>query len=612
MKGLWKTGLAILVVQVIYWVAFAPLQTYSPLPAETIQRQLYIADLDEPTLAAFSAADKSRQDLTWTGCCDTRYYGASLTFDPSTMGEGDLGLIGSIATDNYHVYLNGQPLHTPGVLGKAPSFHASKRELLRIPRVALSDGENELVFLTARGSNPYTDFFPFVLGDYERVFLASAKQMFFLNEYRQASALISGLIALYMLVVLAQMSNKRYAFWLFLLASFFSLRSMNYFWFDFPFSATARLIYYAVLTNGIALAWLCFVDAWTGQYIKRLQKAALGAYLVSIVVIIAAWAALPFEPAYEIYDQVVVWFGVAMVIATVVRLVVHVVRNNEPRYLEIAIIFLCIAALGADTLSELIRNRATAHVIFSTPFLLIALTAVFVGRNIRIFESMHGLQKELEAEVATKKAEITANYARETELLSKQRVLEERQRIMRDMHDGLGGNLIATALGLEKNSLSPLRASQQLFGSLDELRLIVDSLDCADETIAIALGSFRATALERLGSADIHVRWTIDDSARRLSLEPGVTLNVLRILQEATTNILRHSSASQVSYTFSVQDNRFTAVVQDDGSGFDTDATRDPRSHGMLNMKKRAQDIDAALTILSTDHGTELTLVLGL
>jgi two-component system NarL family sensor kinase len=99
---------------------------------------------------------------------------------------------------------------------------------------------------------------------------------------------------------------------------------------------------------------------------------------------------------------------------------------------------------------------------------------------------------------------------------------------------------------------------------------------------------------------------TTRDLARRPPTE--VELAMFRIATEAVTNAIRHSGASAIEIWADVQPTRVELLVTDDGSGFDAGAARDTQGKhiGLSSMRRRAQAIDADLSIAAASPGTRV------
>lgn len=90
-------------------------------------------------------------------------------------------------------------------------------------------------------------------------------------------------------------------------------------------------------------------------------------------------------------------------------------------------------------------------------FLLLAMTAAFLARNFRLFQSQGALNEMLQAKVTQREAELAEAALREQALVRAQAHDAERRRIMRDLHDGLGSQLMTMMLSARLGEADPPR-----------------------------------------------------------------------------------------------------------------------------------------------------------
>lgn len=191
---------------------------------------------------------------------------------------------------------------------------------------------------------------------------------------------------------------------------------------------------------------------------------------------------------------------------------------------------------------------------------------------------------------------------------------EERRRLRRDLHDGVGPALAGMALQLDslagrlaepEHMARAERLRDRLQSTVGEVRRIVDGLrpGAVDE-----LGL--AAALQAL-AGDQHEQVRIDvDTELPAGLPAGIEAATYRIAGEALTNSLRHSGATTASVRASVVDGSLHLLVVDDGSGFGADVTA---GVGLQSMHDRATEVGGSLTVVSRPGGgTTVTAVLPL
>ena len=193
---------------------------------------------------------------------------------------------------------------------------------------------------------------------------------------------------------------------------------------------------------------------------------------------------------------------------------------------------------------------------------------------------------------ARRRAEREIAKAREAEKLIA--LQEERERLLADMHDGLGSQLAIARLRAERGTMSQEQMVDALVAMLADLHLVVDTLRDPEGSLANALVDFRLRCDRRLASTNARLDWDIS-LAHAPQLPPTTRLHVLRIVQEALTNALRHGHGGHVNISASFEPgDGFVIAVRD--KGVDLPAEIVP-GRGLYNMKRRAREIGAELTI---------------
>jgi len=220
------------------------------------------------------------------------------------------------------------------------------------------------------------------------------------------------------------------------------------------------------------------------------------------------------------------------------------------------------------------------------------------------------LNGELEQRVESKRAELAGQAEQVLALTRQQALADERRRIMSDMHDGIGGQLITALSLVEHGDASKEDVSAVLRECIDDLRLTIDSMEPAADDLLPLLGSLRYRLEPRLKAGGVALDWQVHDLPQLHGLTPQNVLHILRILQEAFTNVLKHAQADRVAVETGVEtDTRRVYIrVSDNGRGFDGMRTE---GHGVANMLRRARTVGGELLVRpSSGRGTTLELLL--
>lgn len=193
--------------------------------------------------------------------------------------------------------------------------------------------------------------------------------------------------------------------------------------------------------------------------------------------------------------------------------------------------------------------------------------------------------------------------------------LSERQRLLHDMHDGIGSSLISALRMIQQGQISLDDTAGVLQECLDDLRLVIDSLEPVNDDLASLLGTLRSRLGDRLERAGIAIVWAVADIPSLPWLRGPQALHVMRIVQEALANVLKHSQATQVRVSIGLEETpgpgRVVALrVEDDGIGFETGASRAGR--GLFHMQLRAKQVGAITLESSPGAGTRICVHLAL
>jgi signal transduction histidine kinase len=270
---------------------------------------------------------------------------------------------------------------------------------------------------------------------------------------------------------------------------------------------------------------------------------------------------------------------------------------------------------------------------FGAPAASIVLAVFLARRFVQTLNQFEALNTELEGRVAESRRALDRQYEASRAFEMARAAAQERERIVREMHDGIGGQLMTALRGVERGAFTPARLAELLQDSLDDLRLIIDA-SSASTTLLPALAAWRNRWDPRLEALGVSLGWQVDEAATQTELTPDVVLQLMRILQEAVTNTLKHARADAVNVSalpvdgapsmlrLSIQDNGVGGVGCVGGVGGVTDTLpagldMAPRSaagrHGLRSMQLRAQAIGARIRWLDAPGGgTEVQVDLPL
>ena len=233
-----------------------------------------------------------------------------------------------------------------------------------------------------------------------------------------------------------------------------------------------------------------------------------------------------------------------------------------------------------------------------TPYLLhwgimLVLSLLLVNLMKRIVEAL-GTAEQARHSLALALRERTDELNRQFDLrqqAEREHALgEERQRIMRDMHDGIGGQLVMLIGQAESGQLSMDSLPLELRRSLQDLRLMIDSLDDACADLGVALAMLRQRLQSGLASSGLQAHWQTAQLPDLAPVAPETVLQVLRVLQEAIVNVVKHAHATELWVAADWQDGWLTISVRDNGIGL---PAQPKPGRGLASMALRARQIGA-------------------
>ena len=253
--------------------------------------------------------------------------------------------------------------------------------------------------------------------------------------------------------------------------------------------------------------------------------------------------------------------------------------------------------------------------------LVVAMAVLSGARVVAALGRAENTNAELEQRVAEKNAALQQSYAavREAELQTERRQArtQERERLNREMHDGLGAQLITALRGVERGALSKDQVADALQQGLDELRLLMDASDLG-RSLHGALLAWRNRWEDRLLAVGIALEWQLDPALEDIELGSDTTLQIMRVLQEATTNVVKHAGAGVLHVNASRTHNALVLAITDNGCGLPatlTHATGSGKGRGLRNMRQRSEQMGGSLHVASLNppqQGTHVRLVLVL
>jgi signal transduction histidine kinase len=245
--------------------------------------------------------------------------------------------------------------------------------------------------------------------------------------------------------------------------------------------------------------------------------------------------------------------------------------------------------------------------LFACLALVVSFLYTVQRRYVAALEQVDHLNVALLQRLQDQSLALHQHFASVREVERQQSLLIERQRLMQDMHDGLGSSLLSAMVAVEQGSMEQNQVVEVLRECVDDLRLVIDSLEPVGHDLVSLLATMRYRLGKRLQVGGLTLEWDVQDLPPLAWLEPPDALHVLRLMQEALTNVLKHARANRVRMVTRHHGSYVEIRVEDDGDGFDVDNAQ--RGRGLKSQQRRAQRLGGSLSIDSSPGiGTRLSL----
>ncbi|MDB5733002.1 MAG: hypothetical protein JWQ03_2897, partial [Variovorax sp.] len=506
--------------------------------------------------------------------------------------------------DGGDLWLNGALLRR--VPQSTPAWRARtyRPQLVMLPASLLRAGRNELALRAASPPDYPMHFARVSIGPQAELQPLYDRRLFWTRTVPQITVVVSMLSAVLMGFIWWRRRGEVMHGLFGLAAVLWSLHTLTFVIDGLPPGPWQwwRVVYYCA-TGGFVVVMAVLTLRFVGIRRPALER-ALGAYWL----IGPLWFALQGFAAERWVARV--WLGGMMVLGLMIIGVAvrYVRRRHTPTAVvsSLAVVLTVLVGIhdylltwNSTLLARILPVEWVGHRVHLLPLgsntLLLAMGMLLVVRFIRTLGSLEELNRTLELRVADRERALADNYTRLAALEREQAASEERQLITRDLHDGLGSQLFTSLSRVERGDMDNAQIATALRGCIADMRLALDALASDGHDLGAALGNFMFRWEAQLLAAGVRPGWDIDLPDDAPGLSPHATLQVLRVAQEALTNVLKHAQATRVQVRMRRWGDLLELEIEDDGRGLDETARR--HGHGLANMRARAQRLDGELEL---------------
>ncbi|MGV3635675.1 MAG: sensor histidine kinase [Pseudorhodoplanes sp.] len=515
-----------------------------------------------------------------------------------------LFLLVPATSQGFSLSLNGEPIFKTDIhtLWSEPMIRSSS--LVQLPQHSLHAGHNELSFVLSPGTAVLPNYLGKLYVGSEAALSANFRlRIFFEEDLKTMSLVAQALLGIGILIAYLYRPGDPIFSWLAaptLLAFVLTAALISGIDPDFRFVRA----YIVSLTPAIGILAIGFALALVGRQPPRIiTHLSIAVPALLCLVLFARLLATNTVVLIDVAVLIVTFTVAAAIIAWAALR--H--RNVDAAIMLLPILLLCWFLARDAALIFGWRDDSILIASYVRPLILLAILAVLMRRLTESLDRLDHANETLQHRLAEREAELAVLHRKDrleaTRLVQEQ----ERQRLTRDLHDGISGHLVSIIAMAEKTEGEAKPIEQTARRALDDLRLVIYSLDLDDRELPLALASFRERLVPQLRRMGVELDWSMTGLPEIGGVTPGNALMVLRIMQEAVTNALNHGSAHTIIVRGAESTDEMAVIsIENIGKPFVAAAT----GHGIANMRERARHLQGRLDIEPIESGTRVSLTL--
>jgi signal transduction histidine kinase len=526
------------------------------------------------------------------------------TFDLAAVPEAPLYLYLPVVNEEMSISLNGHPLFDSGTQTLASPL-AATATLIQLPHSMLVTGRNEIALSFYAGPMILARHVPRLYVGSEAALAPNFKLRVFVQQRLQTIALGAQLvIGIGVLFAYCYRPRDPDFSWLAALVVLASIVALGLFT---GFEPDGSNIWPTIVTLAPAVGLVLVGAALALIHVPPPRALRLLAIAVTVVLVASVLSGLLTSRlliAAVSLPPMIICFAISCGIIAYGALD-H--RNTEARLLLAPIVLMSWFAARDMGVSAGLIDGSILLSVYGRLLFLAAATAVLMRRLAVSLDQLDHANENLNQRLAAREAELAVLH-RQERIEATQRVREqERQRLTHDLHDGISGHLVSIIAMAERTDTGAKPIEQAAREALDDLRLVIYSLELGDRELPLALANFRERLIPQLQRIGVTLDWSTAKLPEVTGVTPGNALTILRILQEAITNALKHGPARNITIRGATIDGGKAAImVENDGRPFAAVG----KGHGLENMRRRARTLKGELQLETLSVGTRLTLLL--
>lgn len=534
---------------------------------------------------------------------------ARMRFDRRRVDGDHLAILTENNREKLTVYFNGVDIYRNYRSETAPAMGWNRPYLITVPDALVRPGVNEIILHVASRKEFNLGVGSVSVGPRETLSALYADRYFWrVAGARGANYALIFLSAIIFIMWLWRRKEME-LFWLAMTGLAWFVRDYHFFAEEAPFDPWLfqQITYYS-LYPAIIFS-LCFCV----EFMKPQKRPQIIAALLALGVFLCLFRLFLVRSTETDIASNLMTLGI--VIAMMLVLFMAWLRKRTIEHLVL------IAALSVTTAFAVHDVGRVPNILWwdglgfhAQPYTGLALFTAFlfsIGRRIlRALDLVEQTNIELERRVERASAALADSENARRRMEVERAIDSERERLMREMHDGIGSNLV-TALAIARRRMQDPVTIATLERAISDLKLTVDSLAPVDGDVVTLLANLRHRMEPDLQQAGVALEWNVEPCPPLEWLDAANALHMLRIIQEALSNILTHAHASRIvihlgPFARGTVDG-VSIKIADDGRGFALQ--KSALGKGLGNMRARARALHGECILASTPgEGTRVTL----
>lgn len=535
------------------------------------------------------------------------------SFDRSDFDDQALSIFTEDNREKLSVFVNGVNIFRNYTSDQNLMLGWNQPYLIPIPEALLTPGQNEIAMRVESGQRHALGFGTISIGSQNAMGSIYERQYLLRVDVPKTLNWVMLLLSFLIFVMWLGRRQEMELLWLSLTGILWFTRNYHFFAQTVPFDPELfqHLTFYSIYF-AVACSLAFCAEFLKLQYRKRIIFAM---FAIGLLLSISRYL-LTLNDRTDMASSLmtVLLFGTFLVV-----LLSHAIRTRSTESWMLLILLSLAASTGIHDIGRIPNiDWWTGAGFHFQPYIGFFLFMVFMLSLARRFLSALSLVEEtnvhLEKSVKEATSALAASQKAQQEMEVERALETERERLMREMHDGIGSSLV-TALAVARKRNDPAPTIKTLQRAISDLKITVDSLAPVEGDVVTLLANIRHRMEQELTEAGIASVWKVEDCDPLAWMDASHSLHLLRLLQEALSNVLQHAQATTITLAckpdYLERKAGLRISIMDDGIGLEPD--RRDGSKGLHFMYERAAILNGLLTIESEKRdGTTVSLWLPL